>query len=572
MDPWIFHVGVVLTALVCAAWLVPSHGGSVDPSAMHRHPPPDDPSLVRAVAMIDRGDVTGLRSLLQEQPGLVHQRLAGGHEMYGKGYFKQATLLHFVAANPLFEGEKLPANLVEVAAAIIEAGAEVDAGCGENGQGTTLGLVASGRLVRENGQQAGLIRFLCEQGADPNLAIGAAMAEGEPDAVQVLLEAGADRTLEVCAYLDDWREVKRIVMSENPPELARRRALAYAAIGGGAHAVFYLCSADYGNTDPSAFNPEGIHAHCTAMHQAAWNNHTEVVKALLRAGADPQIKDKLWGGTPRDWAEHAGHTDLATMLGDAEGLASLVHAARFSDLDTLGRLLAENPEWLNAKLPIFDGRLIEDVCNLNHSRADVGRTIRFLIEKGADPNGGLAEDEDTPLHNAASAGKDESLGVEAIAALLDGGAGIDPVGHILGNGTPLVYAVIFRNVESARLLIERGASFDLTLAAGAGRLDLVKTFFDEHGGYRNPYGNMPHRDSTSDPAGELKMAMCVAAINGQQDCMAYLLERGAPLNPISVVGTTPLDEAINGGHESCAAWLRSLGAQTAEQVRNRSEP
>ncbi|MEM6458401.1 MAG: ankyrin repeat domain-containing protein [Planctomycetota bacterium] len=264
--------------------------------------------------MIDDGDAAGLSRLLAEHPGLVDQRLTGGHGMYEKGYFRGATLLHFVAANPCFEGEVLPAGLVDVAKVILAAGASVDAGCGEDGQTTTLGLVASGMRARTNGLQQPLIRLLVERGADPDHAVGAALAEGEVGAARLLTELGAEKTLPVYAAFNEPQEVKRIVEQESPSERDRRLALAYAALYGHPGPISYLCSADYGATDPNAFNPSGAHTHATPLHLAAYHGHPEAARELIQWGAKLDLKDKMWNATPRDWAEHGGHPELAELL------------------------------------------------------------------------------------------------------------------------------------------------------------------------------------------------------------------------------------------------------------------
>jgi ankyrin repeat protein len=47
--------------------------------------------------------------------------------------------------------------------------------------------------------------------------------------------------------------------------------------------------------------------------RAAMNGHTGVVKRLLAAGADRNLKDAQ-GKTAAMWAEKNGHMDIATML------------------------------------------------------------------------------------------------------------------------------------------------------------------------------------------------------------------------------------------------------------------
>ena len=43
----------------------------------------------------------------------------------------------------------------------------------------------------------------------------------------------------------------------------------------------------------------------TPLHQACWNGHIEIVKLLLEAGADLEIRDGAHNGTPIGWATHA---------------------------------------------------------------------------------------------------------------------------------------------------------------------------------------------------------------------------------------------------------------------------
>lgn len=43
----------------------------------------------------------------------------------------------------------------------------------------------------------------------------------------------------------------------------------------------------------------------TPLHQACWNGHIEVVKVLLQAGADIEVRDGAHNGTPLGWTTHA---------------------------------------------------------------------------------------------------------------------------------------------------------------------------------------------------------------------------------------------------------------------------
>ena len=95
----------------------------------------------QALAAIDAGDLPALRQVLAAHPGVVAEREESGTGDY-VGYFARATLLHHVAGNPI--RGPLPANIVDVARVLIEAGADLQATCGDRGGGTVMGLVASG--------------------------------------------------------------------------------------------------------------------------------------------------------------------------------------------------------------------------------------------------------------------------------------------------------------------------------------------------------------------------------------------------------------------------------------------
>ena len=44
----------------------------------------------------------------------------------------------------------------------------------------------------------------------------------------------------------------------------------------------------------------------TPLHLAAQGGHIDAIELLLEAGADPSLRDALYGGTPENWAEHGG--------------------------------------------------------------------------------------------------------------------------------------------------------------------------------------------------------------------------------------------------------------------------
>lgn len=257
----------------------------------------EDPTFRRAVDLLDAGDVPGLRAHLTRHPSLVHQHVV----FDGGNYFRNPTLLEFVAENPVRHGS-LPANLLEVTKVILDAGVERSA------LNETLGLVATGRVPRECGVQIKLIELLCDYRADPNGAAQAAAAHGEFEAVNALLQRGASLDLPVAAALGRFEDTRRLLPGASPED--RHHALGLAAQFGHVELVRLLLDA---GEDPNRYNPVA-HSHSTPLHQAALAGHEQVVTLLVERGARLDMKDVVWQATPADWARHGGKTAIEAYL------------------------------------------------------------------------------------------------------------------------------------------------------------------------------------------------------------------------------------------------------------------
>jgi hypothetical protein len=242
----------------------------------------EDAAFRRAVDLLDGGDLAGLRAHLDEHPNLVHQHVP----FEGGNYFRNPTLLEFVAENPIRNGT-LAANIVQIAEVILNAGAKQN----PSALNETLGLVSSGRVPRESGVQLPLIDLLCDHGAEPDHAMPAALAHGEFEAVNALIRRGGLVNLTVAAGLGRIEEARRF---------------------GHVEVVRLLLDA---GEDPNRYNPVGFHSHSTPLHQAALAGHEEVVRLLVeRGGAHLDAKDTLWQRTPAGWARHAGRTQIEEYL------------------------------------------------------------------------------------------------------------------------------------------------------------------------------------------------------------------------------------------------------------------
>jgi len=267
---------------------------------LRHHERIEDSVFRRAVELIDAGDAAGLRAYLRQRPSLVRQHIA----FEGMNYFHNPTLLEFIAENPVRQGT-MPENIVEVARAILDAGADRD----QAGLNETLMLVATGRVPRECRQQIPLIDVLCERGAETDSAIEVTAVLGEIEAVHALLKRGAHVTIPIAAALGHIDEFRRLLPVAGNEE--RHLALAIAADYGQVEITRLLLDA---GEDPNRYNPVGGHSHTTPLHQAAMHGDEQMARLLVERGAKLDIKDILWHATPAEWARHEGKTKVEESL------------------------------------------------------------------------------------------------------------------------------------------------------------------------------------------------------------------------------------------------------------------
>lgn len=231
----------------------------------------------------------------------------------------------------------------------------------------------------------------------------------------------------------------------------------------------------------------------------------------------------------------------------AQALTTAIHTG---DVEALRQLLDADPSISRAR--IVDPKGVSR--SLLHIAVDwpghfprVSQTIRLLIDRGADPDaplvGGNAPER--PLHGAAS-----SDDVDAIDALLDGGANIESPGAIFTNGAAMSDAVIFAQWNAARRLLDRGAKTTFTESAGLGLLDRLTTFFEQE--------PRPADD-------QITAALWHACRGGQLQTAQYLAGKGANMNWIGWDKIAPLDGAQQSGNQDLIAWLRNRGAKPARE-------
>jgi ankyrin repeat protein len=184
---------------------------------------------------------------------------------------------------------------------------------------------------------------------------------------------------------------------------------------------------------------------------------------------------------------------------------------------------------------------------------------RILIDAGAEVN--------EPL--VAAAGNNN---VAAVAYLLDRGAAVDGT----GGWSPLEEALYWNGAGTRDLLLQRGANIrNLRTAAGLGRVDVMRTYFNADGSLRPEAGpiNWPWENRSpvfatfkQDRQGIIDNALVYACMHGHLDAAAFLLDQGAQLNTIpggfDYAGTALHYAAFN-GHRAMVDFLLARGADVS---------
>lgn len=288
-------------------------------------------------------------------------------------------------------------------------------------------LLAAGASVKDGASgRSALLRAAAE--ADRR------NAEGYAVALEALLRAGAD---------------------PNAPDGEGATALTLATASRNAAGVALLLSH---GADPNRRDGAGR----TPLSLAAGSREAAVVEALLRAGAVADAAD-LDGKTPWVLAAERADRRVMTLLEKAGAAAryrtldageAVPAAACEGDVALLERLLGSDPGAV-ARGGRSGAALVQAArC----ARLD---TVRFLLDRGADPNA-AQEDGETPLlaalRDLSSTGRDAVARTELAALLLERGAAANARGA--QGETPLLRAVRWGNPGAVRLLLSRKADPD----------------------------------------------------------------------------------------------------------------
>ncbi|MGI8743003.1 MAG: ankyrin repeat domain-containing protein [Bryobacteraceae bacterium] len=241
----------------------------------------------------------------------------------------------------------------------------------------------------------------------------------------------------------------------------------------------------------------------------------------------------------------------------ASQFEAAVDAIVSGDSARLETLLSENPELVRARstrehrstlLHYVSANGVEDFRQ--KTPKNIVEIAKLLLKAGAEVNaesdayGGRS----TTLGLTATSCHPEKAGVQVPlmellighGAIIEGPDGASAVNGCLHNGRG----------QAAEFFASRGARLDLEGAAGTGRLDVVKSFFEDDGSLKPPATQKQMRDG-----------FAWACEFGRTSVVDFLLQRGMEVNAkLRHDGQTGLHWAAAGGHVDTVRLLLERGA------------
>ena len=301
------------------ALAIPHEGEELPPQGRDRGDA-NHKAYYEAVEALDAGDAETLQNLLAAYPELATAR---GYfdEYYEYPYFRGATLLHHLAGEP--QRVPLPENAIELAAALLSAGADPNA--------ATYDSVAVLDLFIESDQlewaesKPEMVRLLVSNGVDVNRNRGRmlwnALRERDLDLAHLLVAEGATVDLRFAAgvnrvdlmaeFFDSEGKLKEGTGHLYHPEpdtvLTAEQimveALNFAAYSGALEAAEFLL--DRGaDINGLAGGFSRYDRGSTPLHKTVMADQLAMARLLLARGADPLVGDRRFGITPYEWSNY----------------------------------------------------------------------------------------------------------------------------------------------------------------------------------------------------------------------------------------------------------------------------
>lgn len=271
--------------------------------------------------------------------------------------------------------------------------------------------------------------------------------------------------------------------------------------------------------NPKAFQEQQYDENGFApLHRAAIGGRVEEAASLIDDGADVNVPQMKFQGTPLQYAAAGGKTEMVELL--------LSNGASIDSIDSAGRTplmwAADQGRTEMVKL------LLKHKADINAETKTGWTAFRYAVQSGQPdmvklfqgkvPVDQLDKDGFAALHRAASGGQAKSVQI-----LVDAGADVN-VRHKTYQGTPLQYAANEGHAEVVKILLKGKASIDA----------------------KDSIGRTP---------------LMWAAMSGKKDVVEVLLSSDANVNAKTETGWTAIRYARNEDHPDVVEILLKHGAK-----------
>ena len=288
-------------------------------------------------------------------------------------------------------------------------------------------------------------------------------------------------------------------------------------------------------------NPDGVDERqrfLPAFHLAAQHGHSQIVRLLLEAGTDADMRERPVDYNDYDFSDDADDDGDDDYEYYGQGRTALHIAAEYGQLEVVKLLFQAG-----ADKDAFDSA----GSTALHMAAEFGNldVVKLLLEAGCEKDVAEQIEGLTALHLAVQNGHSE-----VVKLLLDASADKD-MAHTNG-ATALQEAACNGHSEIVKLLLEAGTDKDavnrfgmtaLLSAAQKGHSDVVKVLL-EAGADKD----MVQSNGAT--------ALHLAARNGQAEIVKLLLEAGADKGVKDFQDRLPLDLAFSRGYEEVFRLLQ----------------
>jgi hypothetical protein len=328
--------------------------------------------------------------------------------------------------------------------------------------------------------------------------------------------------------------------------------------------------------DPDAMRIVRQH-HPRLLGRANTNDRNSVSDSQIRrtglTTGDAQTVVARWHGF-ESWPKLGKHVDALTQKNSQVLHFELaVEAIIAGDVATLKSLVRANPKLVRARSTREHQATLLHYVGANgvegyrqKTPKNAAEVAKILLKAGAEIDADLdyggrgrklypERRGSTTLGMVATSCHPAEVGVQIqlLKILVDAGAAVD---GIRGGWNPLVAALHNGRGDAAKYLAKRRARMDLEGAAGAGRLDVVKSFFKKDGSLK----------PTATKA-QLESGFAWACEYGQTSVVGFLVQKGIDVGAQSH-GETGLHWAAYSGHSDIVKLLLKRNAPVEVKDQN----